>query len=123
MDIESLRKALRALHGIDLKVSVIDDPLLAADAIYTSDSFKTDGYDKIVGYVYSDVASATDGVVIQQCHDGDFTAPAIVESRFTLSAGETLAFSVELVSEFVRIWFKNGPTGQGIFRLFCYLKV
>jgi len=72
----------------------------------------------------TDVASATDGVVIQQCHDNDFTdETVIVESKFTMSAGVTLAFSVEAVSKFARIKFVNGPAGQTEFRLYFYLKV
>jgi len=94
---------------------------LGAGATYMSSSFKTSGYSKIVGYVYSNVASVADGVVIQQCHDDNF-AVGVVESKFTMGAGVTLAFSVDVVAQFARMVFINGPTGQEVFRLYCYLK-
>jgi len=97
---------------------------LIANATYEGVSFEAAGYDKITGYVYSDVASAPDGVVIQQCHDGDFTVEArVVESKFTMSAGVTLAFSVEVVAKYARIKFVNGTSNQAEFRLYCYVKV
>jgi len=111
----------KPLKKLDLKAST--RTTLLANATYRSDSFKTDGYDKIVGYVHSDVASATDGVVIQQCHDGDFSdETVIVESKFTMSADVELAFSVDIVAKYARIKFVNGPSNQTEFRLYCYLK-
>jgi hypothetical protein len=91
---------------------------LDAGSVFTSDVLNSTGSARITGIVYSDQSSATDGLKIQQSIDGtnwDY------ESKFTLTGGSGLAFSVELVAAYVRIRYENGATAQTEFRLAAYL--
>ena len=101
--------------------------ILGGAATFTSTIFYVGGYTNIVGFIYSNVASATNGLVIAQAADsGDFVlgTPPITRSRFTYSAADTdfNAFAVELTAPFVRISYTNGVAAQTIFRMWFAAK-
>jgi len=69
--------------------------------------------------VYSDVASATDGLAIQQSSDGTNWDH---DDVFTIPAGTGKNFSINPHSKYVRVVYTNGGVGQGVFRLQTILK-
>lgn len=109
-----------------LELAATNTPL-GGGATFTSSIFYVGGYTHVVGFVYSNVASATNGLVIAQAADtADFGlgTPPITRSRFSYSAGDTdfNGFEIELVAPFVRITFTNGVAAQGTFRLWFAAK-
>lgn len=90
--------------------------LLGANASVATTAFDAVslGVKRVALLTYSDVASATDGVQIQQSTDGvnwDYA------SKFTASAGAGLAASVEIIARYVRFYYLNGATAQTVWRL------
>lgn len=101
--------------------------VLGGGATFTSSIFYVGGYTNLVGFVYSNVASASNGLVIAQAADSaDFAlgTPPITRSRFSYTAADTdfNAFAVELTAPFVRITYTNGVTGQTTFRIWFAAK-
>lgn len=85
--------------------------LLQSNAYYRSDAFDALQYSRVILLSYSTVASAANGVEIQQSMDGtnwDYS------TQYTALAGVGLAASVELVARYVRIVYQNGPASQNI---------
>ncbi len=64
---------------------------------------------------FSDVASATDGLSIQQSSDGSNWDLADV---YTSSAGTTRNISMQVAARYFRVVYTNGGTGQASFRLY-----
>lgn len=92
---------------------------LGAGATFTGTSKMTNGYGILYVNVFSDVASATDGLVIEQSTDGtnwDFT------DTFTIPANTGKTFSIQPAGRFFRIKYTNGGVDQTEFRLQCVLK-
>ena len=101
--------------------------VIASDVIYVG------GYSHITGYVYSDQASAVDGVVIEQCQRSDLftgtspidwaaTTTKVTSSSMTYTAADIIsnALSVQVVAPFARIVYVNGAITQTIFNIyFC----
>jgi len=83
-------------------------------SLYRSDVFDALNYSRITLLSYSDVASATDGVEIQQSMDGEHWD---YSTQYTTLAGVALATSVELVARYVRVLYQNGDATQQEFRL------
>lgn len=69
--------------------------------------------------ITSDVASATDGLSIQQSADG---VNWDHDDSYTIAAGATKNFSINPHSKFYRIVYTNGAVIQGYFRLQTILK-
>jgi hypothetical protein len=92
---------------------------LAADAVFTGVSVETLPFAVIVVSVYSNVASATDGLDIQQSTDNvnwDFC------DQFSIPAATGKTFSFQPQSKYLRIVYTNGSTLQTAFRLSTTLK-
>jgi len=108
---------------VEIPPCVCDDnstttPLLA-DATFTGTASNTNGYGIIYLSVYSDQASATDGLVIEQSNDGtnwDF------DDTYTVPAATGKTFSIQPAGRFVRVKYTNGGTDQTEFRLQTVMK-
>ena len=88
-------------------------PILA-DAVFTGTATNILDYGFIFITVFSDVASATDGLSVQQSSDGtnwDNT------DDFTIPAGTGKTYSFQPAAQFLRIVYTNGGSDQGAFRL------
>ena len=85
-----------------------ETPLLAA-GVFTGDSIDTLDYSAISMVVHSDVASATDGLMVQYSangsvwHDGEC---------YTILAGATKFFTPTLQAQYVRVVYTNGAINQ-----------
>lgn len=92
---------------------------LGADEIFTGTATNTLNYAIVFVTVFSNVASATDGLSVQQSSDGvnwdnmdEYTVPA--------NTGKTYSFQPGAL--FLRVVYTNGPVAQGQFRLQVILK-
>jgi hypothetical protein len=94
--------------------------LLAADGIFTGTSEAINGYGIIYINAYSDVASATDGLEVQQSSDGTNWDHC---DEFTIPAAQGKNFSINPYARYFRIRYINGPAPQAIFRLQTIFKV
>lgn len=109
-----------------------DTGLLAAGGVFYGNVIWVGGYAHLCGYAFSDVASATNGLVIEQgmqASDFDTSTPAaetdnITRSRYNIAAADIdgNAFNVQLVAPFVRIIYTNGAGAQSAFRLFGFAR-
>lgn len=90
---------------------------LAAGGIYTGAAFDTLNYSRVTLATHSNVASAANGVEVQQSIDGtnwDYTT----RNSFVVAVPPVaLAVSVELVARWARIRYTNGAAPQTYFRL------
>ena len=94
------------------------DTLLSGIA-FTGTSIDVSKFGIVYVSVSTDVASATDGLSIQQSVDGtnwDFS------DDFTIPAGGNKNFSINPHAQYLRVVYTNGSTGQGHFRLQTILK-
>jgi hypothetical protein len=110
-----------------------DVGLLAASGVFYGDPIYVGGYTHLCGYAYSDVDSATDGLILEQglqLADFDNTTPAaatenITHSLYTIPGANIIdnAFNVQIVAPFARIIYINGAAAQTAFRLVGYTRV
>lgn len=105
-----------SIIGIINKLSVVNSStaLLGISAVFTGTSEEVKDFSSIVISVFSDVASATDGLSIQQSSNGtnwDIT------DTYTIAAATGKTFSVQPAARFFRVVYTNGGTGQASFRL------
>lgn len=87
---------------------------LVGDAVFPGVAFEILNYGIYFVSVYSDVASATDGLSIQQSHDGtnwDHT------DDYTVPAGRGKNYSINPFAKWVKVVYTNGPDDQSIFRI------
>lgn len=87
---------------------------LLSGAVFTGTSDEVKNYAAIQISVISNVASATDGLSLQQSSDGtnwDIT------DVYTVAAATGKVFSVQPAARFFRIVYTNGGTNQASFRL------
>ena len=106
------------LRGAVCTCNSTSTPLLAG-ASFTGEAKEMLDYSIIFITVYSDVASATDGLSIQQSHDGTnwyFT------DEYTIPAASGKTFSVQPSAQYYRIVYTNGGTDQTTFSLQTILK-
>jgi hypothetical protein len=90
---------------------------LADGATYTGAQFATDGYNKLVGSVYS---NATGTLYVDQSQDG--TNYDVIDTIAYVGAAVTGGFSVEIVAPYARVrYVDTAGTAQTSFRLFAYL--
>lgn len=103
-----------------------DDVLTAAEVV-SSTALPVSGYTHISGFVFADVDSATNGLVIEQAMDIDDFAAAntassskVTVSKMTITGNdiENNAISVQIVGRFARIVYTNGGSDQATFRAF-----
>lgn len=95
-----------------------ETPLLA-DGVFTGEAVLTNGYGIVYVSVYSDVASATDGLVVEQSTDGtnwDFN------DTYTVPADTGKTFSIQPAGRYIRVTYTNGGTDQTAFRLQTVMK-
>jgi len=90
-------------------------PLLAG-AVFQSKSQICDTYRTIRGMAFSDVASATNGLLIEQSLDG-LDGNWDVSDAFSLSAGVAKTFDVSLFGNFVRFSLTNDVGAQTVLRI------
>lgn len=108
---------VRLTSDIDANNSTTET--LDAAGVYTGTARDIKDYAGAIVTVYSDQASAVDGLSIQWSPDGtnwdgsdDFTIPAATQKTF----------SFQPVSKYMRIRYTNGGTTQTVFRLQTQLK-
>lgn len=87
---------------------------LAADAVFLGDMTEITQFGVMTIAVYSDVASATDGLAIEQSIDGTNWDHV---DNFTIPAATGKTFSVQPTAKYLRIRYANGGTDQAVFRL------
>jgi hypothetical protein len=87
---------------------------LGIGAAFTGTSEEITQYAEATIYVFSDVASATNGLSIQQSSNGVNWDSTDV---YTIAAGVGAVFSVGVKARFFRIVYTNGGVAQGSFRL------
>jgi hypothetical protein len=92
---------------------------LAAGATFTGTAEAINGYGIIYVNVYSDVASATDGLHIDQSSDGTNWDHC---DEFTIPAATGKNFSINPYAKWLRVRYINGGTEQTAFRLQTILK-
>jgi len=111
-----------------------DSPaLLAASGSFYGDVVYVGGYTHLCGFVFSNVSSATNGLVIEQgmqASDFDILTPAlstanVTRSRFAITGGDIdlNIINVQLVAPFVRIVYTNGGSPQTSFRIYGFARV
>jgi hypothetical protein len=98
----------------DVKVSTTTP--LDADATFTSSSFETAGYGKIVGSVFADQPGT---LHVDQSNDETNWDS---RSTFSISANTATGFVVDVVGNYARIVYENGSTAQTVFRLYVRLR-
>lgn len=87
---------------------------LAANGVFTGTSDNVVGYAEAKIYIISNVASATNGLSIQQSNDG--TNWDVIDT-YTIAAATAKTFGVGIDGSFFRIIYTNGATLQTSFRL------
>lgn len=105
--------------------------LLGGGGIFTGEVVQVAGYGHITGWIYSDVASAASGVIIEQALTIDDLLVAtpnttnVTSSTLAYTAGEYVsnAYSVQVVAPFARIVYVNGAAAQSEFRLYFEARV
>jgi hypothetical protein len=92
---------------------------LTGGATFTGTAVDILNYSIITVSVYTNVASATDGLKLEQSMDGvnwDWT------DVYTIGAGKAKTFSVQPCAKYLRVRFVNGASAQSSFRLTTILK-
>lgn len=88
--------------------------ILTSGAVFTGTADTITNYTSVTVYVISNVASATDGLSIQQSNDGtnwDIT------DVYTIPAATGKTFGVQISAKFLRVVYTNGGTNQASFRM------
>jgi len=92
---------------------------LGAGATFTGTAEDVSDYACIYLQVYSDQASASDGLVIEYSTDGtNFDS----DDSFTISADESEFYTLPPQARYMRVRYTNGATPQTVFRLQISLK-
>ena len=87
---------------------------LGIGATFTGEWVDVTEYGIIYVNTYSDVASATDGLSIQQSSDG---TNADHDDVFTIGAGSAKNFAINPYAKYYRVVYTNGTVAQTTFRL------
>lgn len=87
---------------------------LGIGAAFTGTADEVTNYSSVTVNVISNVASATDGLSIQQSSDG---ANWDITDVYTVPAATGKTFGVQCTARYLRVVYTNGGTGQGSFRL------
>ena len=104
---------LRKLKGV---ISLVNSSnvTLAANGTFTGTVEDIRDYGGISVAVYSDVASATDGLSIEQSVDGSNWDHC---DTFTIPADTSKNFTIQRIARYFRMVYTNGTTIQAAFRL------
>ena len=94
---------------------------LGAGIAFTGDWEDITNFGVIVISLTSDVASATDGLMVQFSSDGT-VGGVISDDDYTVAAGAKKTFSFQAAAKFYRVVYTNGGTIQGSFNLQVVLK-
>lgn len=116
---------LETLTIINSAVSLGAAGVLVGPTIYVG------GYTHISGFAFSDVASAANGLVIEQAYAAaDFpigvpSTSLITRSLYGIAAGDmdNNAFAVQVVAPFARITYTNGAAPQTSFRIYFAARI
>lgn len=106
---------IRSLNPLS-DIKAFTTTTLAAGATFTSPTFPTQGFGRIVGSCFADVAGT---LRIEQRNDG---ANWDARNEISYGAGSLLAFDVAVVGNEARIVYVNGATAQATFRLYSRLR-
>lgn len=90
-----------------------DVPLIGGGT-FTGDWIDTTGIGIVYISAYSDVGSATDGLIVEQSTDG---ITAHFDDVFTIPADLGKNFSINPHAKFLRVRYINGPIAQTVFAL------
>lgn len=101
---------------------------LGVSGTYSSVWTDTDGFNTIEIFCSADVASATDGIIVEFTNDSGVTSPTVQFSiTFTFTATDVAKghkdFIIGTHLDGFRVRFVNGTTGQSSFRLEAQLRV
>ena len=88
--------------------------LLLASATFTGVAEEVAGYATASVFVFTDQASATDGLKLQHSTNGTNWDDT---DSYTISASTGKQFSVPIHTRYFRVTYTNGGTNQGVFRL------
>ena len=115
---KSVSVSIDAINGVVSDANSTKE-LLIADAFFTGEPIDTKNYGIIICSVYSDVASAIDGLVIEFSTD---MINWFWNDTYSIEATKGKTFSVQTQARFMRVRYINGITGQGVFALETTLK-
>lgn len=92
---------------------------LLADGVFTGTAIDTLDYSSVSIVVHTDVASATDGMVVQYSSDGSHWHDGEV---YTVEAGATKFFTPTMQDKYMRIVYTNGGSDQTDFHIHTTLR-
>lgn len=92
---------------------------LSASGNFTGTAERGNGYGILYVNVYSDVASATNGLKVEQSSDGVHWDH---DDEYTVPAGSGKNYAFNLYAKWWRINYTNGGSDQAEFRLQCVMK-
>ena len=100
--------------------------LLAGGASLVGNVIQVSGYTHLTGFVFSDVDSAANGIIVEQGmlltdFPASIPATAFISHSTTSYTGSDIVnntFSVQIVAPFARVIYINGGAAQGVFRLY-----
>lgn len=110
--------AIDAINGVISNDNSTKE-LLLADAIFTGNPIDTKNYGIIICSVYSDVVSATDGLIIEFSTD---QINWFWNDTYTIEEARGKTFSVQTQARYLRVRYINGSSGQSVFDLETTLK-
>ncbi len=87
---------------------------LGSNAIFTGSWVDVLDHTNVSIMVYSDVASATDGLAFQQSSDGTNVDD---EDKYTIAAATGKQYTFGVAARYVRVKYTNGGSAQAVFRL------
>jgi hypothetical protein len=112
-------RAISAIDGYVSETNTTEEPLLG-DGVFTGSQVDTLNYGMAIVAVYSDVASATDGLSIQ--FRSTATGTWREADAYTIAAGAEKTFSIQTVRRFMRIVYTNGAGAQSTFDMQVVMK-
>ena len=92
---------------------------LSGAGVYTGTAVNITSYAIVFVSVYSDVASATDGLSLQQSSNGTNWNHS---DDYTIAAGASKNYSINPHGQYFRVVYTNGGSAQSSFRLQTILK-
>ena len=108
-------KPIKGTEDLNNSTSIV----LLGDSIFTGIKTNILGFEIIFINIYADVASATDGLVIQQSSNGINWDH---DDVYTVPAGGSKNYSINPYAKWLRIIYTNGSLAQTAFRLQTILK-
>ena len=106
------------MRGVQADNNSTETPL-GGGATFTGTATDVLDYSYVFVNVYSDQASATDGLVIQQSQDG---AHWRWDDKYTIQASSGKTFSIQPAMRYIRVQYTNGAVAQTEFELIVTLK-